>query len=668
MGRRYVLIIFAWCMCGHFVMAQSDCDQEVEDGKISRLYKKTQDIKLDDRERIELSKELVSLYPECMPCRMQLARLLFLKAKYGNISYSLAKEQYLEIINQCPDFHSDPYYYIGLIAYGRQNFEDAIYYFKQYLNFDSSEPKAFARDYEKKVADIEDILPELVFYESFNKDSVSFNPVRVAGVSSKADEYLPAISADHELLFYTRKSDKKAKGDLFSRMVEEITLSRWADSLSRYSNGKPLPKPFNMGDNYGGISVSADGREIFLTICKDDLEGYKNCDIYTSHYHRYLNEDDQYQYKWSEPEPLGKEINGSNTWEAQPSICADGATLYFASFKEQDNMMDIYVSHRDANGNWATAQPLSDINTTGNDKAPFIHPDGKTLFFSSDNRLGAGGYDLYMSRKTEKGGWTKPKNLGQPINTRDDEHGLIASTDGRHAFFASSRIEGSKGLDIYKFELPYPVRPKKMTVIKGNISAIWSEEHKGAEVALKNIEKDHYIKARIDSSDGAFTAVVSAEDSSDLVLTVSKPGFAFQSKLILSDDIEQGKPIAINLNLEEIIPGKSYRINDINYATNSAEIMSGSKLVLQEFAFYLKENPQLIINIYGHTDNVGAPADNLKLSELRAQSVKNYLIDLGVSASRLDAKGFGESMPLADNTTAIGRAKNRRTEFQIVKK
>lgn len=666
-SKRALLALFLFSI-SVVSWAQSDCDREVVNKKANKLYEQALNSKLDNRERIQAAKESVAIDPSCMPCKMQLAKLMFLRAKYGNISYNAAAEQYKAIIDECPEYHSDAYYFLGLIAYGQENLKDAIYYFNQYMKFDSEEREAFAKDYDKKIADIEDIMPELEFFDNFRNDSVKFVPEKVLGVSSDADEYLPAISADHQQLFYTRKSDKKAKGDLFSKMVEELTLSVYNDSLQKFSEGMALPAPFNLGDSYGGLSVTANGREIYLTICKEDMEGYNNCDIYSSHYHRYLDEEeDVYMYKWSELKPLGSNINQSNTWEAQPSISADGRELYFATFRAQEHMMEIFVSLRDADGNWGRALPVKELNTTGNEKAPFIHPDGKTFFYSSDNQLGAGGYDLYMVRKKENGGWTKPRNLGIPINTREDEHGLIVSTDGQWAFFASSRISGSKGLDIYKFELPFPVRPKKMTVIKGQINSLWYKDFEGAKVELKNLANDKYIQAQLDSSDGAFTAVVEAEEANDMVLTVKKEGFAFQSKLLTKETIAGGNPIETELELSKLEPGKTYRINDIKYQTNSAEIERSSKLVLQEFALYLKENPTLTINIFGHTDNVGKPKDNLVLSDKRANAVKSYLIELGIKANRLKAKGFGETKPLDSNENETGRANNRRTEFQIVK-
>jgi outer membrane protein OmpA-like peptidoglycan-associated protein len=666
-GKRALAALFLFTLV-HVSFAQLDCAREVENKKVNKFYEQALNSKLDDRDRIQAAKESVSLDASCMPCKMQLAKLLFLRAKFGNISYNGSAEQYKAIVDECPDYHSDAYYFLGLIAYGQENLKDAIYYFNQFAQFDSDEREAFSKDYDKKIADIEDIMPELEFFETFRKDSVRFNPEKVLGVSSDADEYLPAISADHQQLFYTRKSDKKAKGDLFSKMLEELTLSVFNDSLGTFSDGIALPAPFNLGDSYGGLSVTANGREIYLTICKEDMEGYNNCDIYSSHYHRYLDEEeDEYRYKWSELKPLGNNINRSNSWEAQPSISADGRQLYFATFRAQEQMMELFMSERDSEGKWGQALPVKELNTSGNEKAPFIHPDGKTFFYSSDNQLGAGGYDLYMARKKDNGGWTKPRNLGVPINTREDEHGLIVSTDGQWAFFASSRISGSKGLDIYKFELPYPVRPKKMTVIKGQINGLWYQDFKGAKVELKNLANNKYIQAQLDSSDGAFTAVVEAEEANDMVLTVKKEGFAFQSKLLTKEIIAGGNPIETELDLNKIEPGKTYRINDIKYQSNSAEIERSSKLVLQEFALYLKETPTLSINIFGHTDNVGKPKDNLELSDTRAKAVKNYLEELGVKAERLRAQGFGETKPLELNDTEIGRGNNRRTEFQIVK-
>jgi outer membrane protein OmpA-like peptidoglycan-associated protein len=171
----------------------------------------------------------------------------------------------------------------------------------------------------------------------------------------------------------------------------------------------------------------------------------------------------------------------------------------------------------------------------------------------------------------------------------------------------------------------------------------------------------------VDSASGTWIAAISLAKKENIVITIKKDSVAFNSKVVdIKNLTAQSAPINIPIAVMKAEKDKSYIINDIHYETNSADIEQRSKLILQSFAEYLVENPNLYVEIQGHTDNKGNPKDNLALSTDRAYSVKSYLENFKVNGKRITAKGYGQEKPLADNGTEAGRAQNRRTEFLIV--
>jgi outer membrane protein OmpA-like peptidoglycan-associated protein len=449
---------------------------------------------------------------------------------------------------------------------------------------------------------------------------------------------------------------RKEKDDLFERWIEELSYAEKSRS-ENFKTPRALPPPFNMGDNYGGASLTADNKEMFITICKPGLNGYNNCDIYKISRRNGM---------WGELENLGPNINTEDGWESQPSISADGQTLFFATARANSKKMDIYYSNRNADGTWQAAKAVENgINTEGNEKSPFIHSDSQTLYFSSDGHTGVGGFDIFYTRQDEKKQWIKPKNLGIPINTEKDEAGFFVSTDGKTGYFSSNFIKGAGGWDIFQFDLYEKARPQNIVFLKGTVKDPSGSEIKNATVELKNTETKETIEVKVDSIDGKYVAVMAVKKPADLVLTVKEPGKVPQIKLI-PKEIEQGKPIKIENEIKPPKKGETYTINDIKYKSNSSELTTESKFVLDEFALYLKSNTKIKIQIQGHTDDVGDDKNNMALSSDRAFTVMQYLQNTGIEGKRLSFMGFGETKPLLPNTSDENRAKNRRTEFIIL--
>jgi len=303
------------------------------------------------------------------------------------------------------------------------------------------------------------------------------------------------------------------------------------------------------------------------------------------------------------------------------------------------------------------------INTVGHEKSPFMHGDSRTLYYASQGLPGAGGYDIYYSRLEDDGTWSKPKNIGIPINTSDDEHGLIVSTDGALAYYASNSLQGAQGYDIFSFEMPEQAKPDKVVLVRGELKDEQGEIDTDAEITLEFVESKRVEKVELDKTDGTYATIINVEDE-PVVMTIEKEGHAFQARLFGK---ESAKEVVVEepIKVEKVEIGKPYAIDDIRYSTNSADIDANSKLVLDVFAEHLKKQKGISIAIHGHTDNVGNVGDNLTLSTERAFEVMNYLQYKGVPAGSITFKGFGSSKPIADNGTKEGRAINRRTEFII---
>jgi outer membrane protein OmpA-like peptidoglycan-associated protein len=586
----------------------------------------------------------------------------------GDKLMNKAKGLFEKAAQLCHDYHADMYYYLGAIEYLQQNKVKATEYFRKFLDFKSTTDSRFPKDYAQKKKEVEKIIGETKKEVDILANKVPFDPKIVKNVSTNRDEFFPMISPDNELMFYTRRVDRTNKGDLISRVVEEFTMSRRNDARELFDGGQPLPLPFNDGtfESYGASTVSVDNKEMIICACKwEKVQGqdYKNCDLYVT---TYAKKDGTGDFVWSKLENLGPNINTKDGWEGQPSLSADGNTLYFTAVRPNTKKDDIFVSKRNSDGSWSLAMPLTDLNTPGKDKSPFLHQDSQTLYFVSevsDQRNGVGGLDIFWTQMGEDGKWSTPKNIGYPINTEEDEIGLFVSTDGKEAYFSSRQ----KGVwNIYSFELYKEARPNAVVLIKGELKDTKGEPVKDATIEIAYSNSDKVETVKVNGDDGKYAAVVRVKDAEDVMVTVKKEGHAFDSKLIKKEELTKDTYIKEkDMEVRKLEVGVPYTINDILYATNSFELTKDSKFILKQFARFLKENSSIKVSIHGHTDDVGDDQQNMLLSQNRARGVKDYLVSLGVNANRLKFEGFGETKPRVANDSEANRRLNRRTEFVI---
>lgn len=555
--------------------------------------------------------------------------------------FPLMEESFLKAIELCPEIDAEAYFQLGWLYYDTKKWESCERYLTRFLEFDKIN--------EGNAMKAEQMLVRAGLYAH----PVPFDPKPVKDISTADPEYLPYISPDKELAFFTRRFELKEKNMLVPQSVEKFMMARLQPG-GNYDHGKPMDAPFNRSstNNEGGATITIDNKHLFFTV---NTKG--NFDICTS---------DLVDGQWSEIRNLGPSVNDPKQWDSQPTLSSDGKTLYFASARDSLSGIDIYVSQKKEDGSWSKAVKLGQqINTNGNEKSPFLHSDNRTLYFASDSLPGLGGFDLFVSRKDDQGKWGKPRNLGYPINTEADEVGFFVSTDGRQGYFASNKLQGNTGYDIYSFDLHPGVRPQKVYFQKGDLSA-GNEEAIPATIEIRDAVTNKLTKIDVDSVSGEYAFVVNFEH--DLILSVKKEGYAFESQYVSTKDTANYQPKKKDIQLNSLEVGGQYTINDILFASNSYDINDTIKAVLNEFADYLKLNPKLRLALQGHTDNVGSPAANLVLSENRAKTVYDYLVSRSIDKGRLSFKGYGETKPIAPNTTEEGRAKNRRTVFVVNQK
>lgn len=569
---------------------------------------------------------------------------------------SNAIQYFSKSIEVCADYNIQTYYFLGKLYYTKEMYNESAKYLKHYVS-----NKSLIRN-EEDFQDAKLHLKYAEFYDDAYRNKVDFNPQIVQGVSSNLDEYLFCISPDQGNMYYSRRipQENVRMGGIQTQAkdIERFYFSTYNFNKKRFSDGEEMPSPFNYSENEGGATITVDNKYMVFVRCFNMINGYYNCDLYNSEY---------IGGYWDDIKPLGITVNNPATWETMPSISADGKTLYFVSDRPGGfGGYDIYVTYRSDDGKWSTPVNMGPtINSPGNEKTPFIHSDSQTLYFSSDGHMGFGGFDIFYTKMGEDGKWSIPKNIGYPINTERDETGFFVNINGTKGYYASNvdlKSGEYRDWNLYEFEMPESARPEKVVLIKGEVKSE-NGEVVDAVVSLRNAETKKITEIPIDSYDGKYAMVAPLKN--DYVLTVKKEGHAYETKFIEAKKPQMDVIQQMNFEIKPIEIGKSYNLEDINFETASFELSNESMLVIDAFIEFLNDNLTVNVELQGHTDNIGSAASNLALSENRAKSVFDYIVKSGIPASRLKSKGYGQARPIADNNTEEGRARNRRTVFLI---
>lgn len=553
-----------------------------------------------------------------------------------------------------PKVDPDVQYLIARVYHFTYKFKEASTYYRYYWATLTSKESDKKKNIDRKIYECKNGI------EFMKNPVVGFKIENIGpAINTKYDEYGPVVSADETVLIFTSRrkgttGDSKALDDKY---YEDIYISKKKDTI--WGKARNMGKIINADDHDACIGLSPDGQKLF--IYRNNYKSYISGDIYVS------NLDGN---KWSIPEKLGENVN-TKRWEGSASITPDEKILYFTSTRKEGSVdeknydKDIYVVKKMPTGEWAIAQNLGPlINTKYDEDGPFIHPDGKTLYFSSKGHKGMGGYDIFTSVWNEKKRqWSKPKNLGYPINTPGDDVYFVWSADGKRAYFSTVREDGYGNQDIYKL-----YRPEKKTaliVMKGRTLSVVDSLPVPCIINVADNETQEMIGIyNSNSFSGKFTIIL--PPGRNYNIAVESDGYLFHSENIDIPDQKDYFEINKDIYLEPIEIGRKTILRNIFFDIGLDSLRIESETELERLYKILIDNPTLVLEISGHTDNIGSEEDNHRLSENRAKSVVNFLIAKNIEHSRLRAAGYGESKPVESNETEEGRQLNRRTEIEIV--
>lgn len=566
-----------------------------------------------------------------------------------------AAENYLKAIELSQNKKPSLYFIVANFLMKTGRYEEAARNYHKYIELQGQRKLN-----PEIIASIEKNIRICEFAAEAMRNPRPFVPINMGeSINTEHNEYSPVISADDNTLFFTRliKDIRNTK-----RVHEDFYVSTKKNDF--WGLAENLGGPVNTYNNEGQPSLSPDGRILIFTACEDydgygeGRQGYGSCDIFFA---RKTGD------KWSAPRNIGQPIN-TEYWESQPSYASDNRTLYYVS-NRKDGLggSDIWKSTLDSEGYWGKPENLGPvINTKGNEFSVFIHPDNQTLYFSSDGHPGFGGLDIFMSRKDALGNWTTPVNLGYPINGPNDEQSFFVNATGNKAFFSSDKEGGFGGFDIYFFDLYEEARPKQVTYLKGIVYDSKSSAKLEARFELIDLKTGKLIAESFsDKVNGEF--LVCIPSNNDYALNVSKGGYLFYSEnFSLTGQSTEIEPYIKNIPLQPVEIGESIVLKNVFFDTDKFDLKPESLIELNKLVDFLNKNNTLIIEISGHTDNQGKPDYNKQLSENRAKSVFEYLIGRGINQNRLSYKGYGDTRPVTTNETPEGRAENRRTEIKIL--
>lgn len=438
---------------------------------------------------------------------------LGLNAVKDGFNVPAIRRNFAKVIRLCPDYpDAAAHYYMALIHYTDNQFEEAAADLNRF--FDRANNQATPAS-DALYMEAANYLRWSQFLAEAYRNQAPFNPRVVGGASSVEDELMPFFTADGQQLFFLRNTLIDDRPTYYIQESAPRRLRLYASQRrdSAFSAGRPLPSPFNQGDAEGGVTLTADGRELFYSVIRRE-RGYNNSDLYTTTLAGGV---------WGPARNLGDSVNGMETWEAQPSVSADGQWLYFASNRPGGaGGTDIWRCRRKADGSWSQPQNLgSSVNTPGNEKSPFLHADGHTLYFASDGWQGLGGYDMFFI-DLDADGQTFPTNLGVPINGEEDEACYGVMTDGLRAYYAGRppAAQAVGGTDIMTFEL-YPLaRPEPMRLYRGRVL---SPEGRPLPAAITVSHGTSQPARYTADAEGGFSIMISAKRAS--TVTFAADGF-----------------------------------------------------------------------------------------------------------------------------------------------
>lgn len=558
-------------------------------------------------------------------------------------------------IQKCASYNHKSYYNLGNIFFSMRKDKEALFCYKSLVEFEQKYPQRTNGNYKREKTNALKIIEGLEFEDKMRANPVPFSPAIVNRVSTELDEYFPMISPDNDLLFYSRKVDRARLGDIANNVVEEFTISSKEGSSNTFTAGKALDDPFNDGtfNNYGSATLSVDNREMIICACKKERiyrQNYLNCDLYVTKFKRTGEGGNDFQ--WSPLENLGENINTKDGWEAQPSLSSDGQTLFFTSIRKGSRDNDIYISEKQVDGTWGKARPFEEINTAGKDKSPFFHQDGETLYFvssTSQERRGMGGLDIFYIRR-DGDSWTKPQNIGYPINSPEDELGIFVSTSGRIAYFSSFK-DGD--WNIYAFNLYKEARPEEVIIVKGSLANNEGEFVADANISIHYDDTGQKQEVKVNRDDGSYAAAVKVNDAKSISIVAEKENATFaisQINLRPLQTIQYEKPILPKLDAKDSLIEQT-KINEDsaieNAKTDTVDLQTNASdldLEAEETSVEMQKDT----TVFEQLEIQRIPYSSLNESELQAIKPLNDSKPLQLEVIIIDSVTSGSKFELND--------------------
>lgn len=623
--------ILALVAAPYLAMAQSECPTVKSKDLQKRFADACTQMQTEQELGIKALSNIVSVAPDYYQASLIIGEYYLNKMKDAQIrfeqrmasEYAKSAEFYLQkSYNSCNKYDSSrATFLIGECYYLSRKYDLAKTLLTNFLESSNPASSCVPRA-KKRLAMIDD-------YNDIISHPITFESKMLRDVSTKDDEFLPLMSHDGTILLYTRRQGRRNGTAIEELMMS--TLERIDEEGEIFSPGIKMGPPFNMGDLQGGASLSIDNRILYITICQGD-----DCDIYYSR-----NDNGEWQ-------PLVKLSNTVNTeyFDGQPSVDPTGNVLYFASNRPGGyGGYDLYkVTRKTADLPWSAPVNLGPtINTEFDEKTPFMHCDGKTLYFSSNGHGGVGGFDIFHSRMEENGEFSKPKNIGYPLNTESDEVAYVVSADGQRIYFSAKLLSGVGGWDIYCAELAQNARPDPVVFPRTPPKIVETTVPFGKTGTTTETDTVRYAKNTTVFDNWPDKKPANETEYIELFKKKNSDGANSQRH------------------------GGAIELEDINFDFNSSKLSAHLLTYLSRLSEFLKEYPQYNVELLGHTDGIGNVSANMTLSDRRCRAVYNALVKNGVDPKRLSTKGFGMSSPMATNETDKGRALNRRVELIITK-
>lgn len=523
-------------------------------------------------------------------------------------------------------------YIIARAYHLNNNFDSAAYYYQRSGNPDSR--------------NIVKLLDECRYAKYYLEHRVNADVINIGkSVNTEFAEFMPFITADKSRLYYTafRKLNEASASISEEAFTEDIYYSDFAKGQWQ------SPRKIH--------SLSSDGHDACAGISDDGMimfvyKGTNNGDLYIS---------ELKGHAWTKPEKFQYNTAG---FEGSASLSPDGKTLFYVHQPVSSDNRDIYSCTRMQNGQWSRPVKLEGISTEYDEDCPFMHPDGKTLYFSSKGHSSMGGYDIFSSTINDDLTWGAAKNIGYPINTTGDDINFTLSADGKNGFY-SSDIEGGYGKqDIYMIRFNER-RLHDLELLVGNIIDASSGKPMEADITVTDNNSNAVIGTyHSNAEDGHF--MIALPCGKNYGIHIENKGYLFFSENAKLECAKGFFEISKDIQLQQAKSGAKIVLSNIFFESSRADLSPESMAELMKLVNFMKKNPELKVEISGHTDISGSEEENKVLSSNRANNVKKYLLGYGIPEVRLVAKGYGSISPIAGNTTEDGKKQNRRTEFKIL--